>query len=174
MTYQTTPNDRFEKLSKQLTNHIKTAFQMGVDAAKLADADKFGINERISVAHAFVDLEVKGHAEMLETLIGGPLVDCGPYEDYDTIYVEPTNDTREVKILGTHFVRVGLTTKVKLPVDKLKVVPNILAPGVGEFRIYLNDFSYIGANYRGSVELVPINLKADEKRPPPIVVTAGL
>lgn len=174
MTQPAEPNVRFEKFSQQLKNHITTAFAMGVDAAKLADKDEFGINERISVAHAFVDLEVKGHAELLETLIGGPWVDYGPLVDYDTIRVEPSNEAREVKLLGACFVRVGLTDKVKLPVDKLKAVPNILGPGVKEFRLYLSDLSFIGANYRGSVLLMPINPAAGAKAPDPIVITAGL
>ena len=123
---------------------------MGVDAAHLADDDKLGIDARISVAHKFVDLEVKGHAELLETLIGGPWITPVPFEDYDTITVDPVNYAREVVIDGD-FVRVGLSSTVILSKNCLTPVPKILAPGVGEFKLYLTDLSFIGANYRGGV-----------------------
>jgi hypothetical protein len=61
--------------------------------------------------------------------------------------------------------------------DKLVPVPKILAPGLTEFRLYLTDLSYFGANYRGYVCLKPTpaavaaGAPAD---PPKFVVTAGL
>lgn len=172
----TQPNVQFEKFSQQLKAHIKKAFDMGVDAAKRADDDKFGINERITVAHEFVDLEVKGHAELLETLIGGPWINPAPLEDYDTIYVKPVNYEREV-ILEDDFLRVGLTDKVKLDKAKLVPVPKILASGVTQFRLYLTDLAFIGSNYRGLILLKPTAAAVAAgaaANPPKVVVTAGL
>ena len=75
---------------------------------------------------------------------------------------------------GSHFVRVGQTGKVKIPVSKLTPVPKILGPGVREFRLYLTDLSFIGANYRGRIRLTPTKLPKGQMLPEPIVVTAGL
>lgn len=176
MTGPSEPNYQFEKFSQQLKNHIATAFQMGVDSAKLADKDEFGIDDRISVAHAFVDLEVKGHAELLETLIAGPWINPVPLEDYDTIPVKPVGYEREV-VIEDDFFRVGLTKKVTLDHKKLLPVPKIIGAGVTQFRLYLTDLSYIGSNYRGYICLKPTAaaVAAGEKADPPKqVITAGL
>lgn len=176
MTVPSQPNARFEKLSQQLTTHITTAFDMGVDAAEKADAENFGIDDRIKVAHRFVDLEVKGHAEMLETLIGGPLVSPVPLEDFDVIYVDPVDYECEV-LLKDDFVRVGQATSVTLKCAKLTPVPKIIPKKVNQFRLYLTDLSFIGANYRGFIYLqpTPAALKVNPAAAPvKKVVTAGL
>ena len=173
MTQPAQPNARFEKFAQQLKTHIRTAFDMGVDAAKYADAENLGIDERIKRAHAFVDLEVKGHAELLESLIGGPLINPVPLEDYDEIRVLPSNVEREVVLEGD-FVRVGLTGPPRLPKTCLTPVPKTLGPGVGRFKLYLTDLSFVGANYRGQIRLTPTNLPATAQVPDPIVITAGL
>lgn len=174
MTQPTQPNLRFEKFSQQLKTHIRTAFAMGVDAAKEADREKLGINDRIKVGHRFVDLEVKGHAELLETLISGPWINPAPLEDYDTIRVPPANYERAVTLEGVFFARVGLTTVAKIPNSSLVPVPKVLGPGVREFRLYLTDLSYIGANYRGQIRLTPTSPPSGEMLPDTMVITAGL
>jgi hypothetical protein len=176
MSAPSQPNARFEKLSQQLKTHITTAFQMGVDSAKKADAENFGIDDRIKVAHQFVDLEVKGHAEMLETLIGGPLVSPVPLEDFDTIDVKPEDYEREV-VITDDFVRVGGAAPSILKCDKLVAVPKIIPKNVTQFRLYLTDLSFIGANYRGLMTLQPTAsaVKQDPTAAPSKrVITAGL
>ena len=176
MTQPTQPNVAFDKYSQQLKAHITKAFDMGVAAAKRADADDFGIDARISVAHEFVDLEVKGHSELLETLIGGPWINPAPYEDHDTIKIAPVNYEREV-VIDDDFVRVGLPTTVVLPKSKLTPVPKVVGPGVAEFRLYLTDLNYLGANYRGFICLKPTAgavAKGAQANPPKVVITAGL
>ena len=147
-----TPNPLFEKFSAQLQTHIKKAFQMGIDAAEKADDGKLGINKRIKVAHEFVDLEVKGHAELLETLISGPWItpSC-PADVSDTVKVPAANVSRKVK-LGKNFWRVGWQT-LRLPSTKLKVTPEVLPAGATDITITLLDLSYTGSNYRGRVKL---------------------
>lgn len=147
----TQPNVLFEKFSNQLRAHIKKAFQMGVDAAQRADADDFGIDDRISVAHKFVDLEVKGHAEMLKTLIAGPWITPAPTDDSNTATVPAATSPRNVE-LGRWFRRVGWDS-VTIGRDKLSVTPKVLPAGATKVTITLLDLNYIGANYRGNVKL---------------------
>lgn len=151
MSQPTQPNTQFEKFAQQLKNHITTAFAMGVDAAKEADEEDLGIDKRIKVWHRFVDLEVKGHAELLETLIGGPWINPAPFDVYDTIYISPVNYAREV-FLKENFVRVRRPLLV-LDSTKLSAVPKIIPSGVRQFRLYLTDLSFIGGNYRGKITL---------------------
>jgi len=124
---------------------------MGVDAAGKADREKLGINKRIKYWHRFVDLEVKGHAELLETLIGGPWITPGPFDVFDTIYIRPVDYAREVQV-KEDFVRVRRPLLI-LPWQKLSPVPRIIPSGVRKFRLYLTDLSFIGANYRGRITL---------------------
>ncbi len=168
------PNPLFEKFSEQLKTHIKTAFQMGVDAAEEADKEKLGIDERIKVGHRFIDLEVKGHAELLETLISGPWVPlCCPTEVSDTVKVPAVNYPRKVK-LGRNFWRVGWVT-LKLPRTKLKATPEVLPAYATDIKITLLDLSYTGSNYRGRVKLRKAATGAAAPDPPDIyVVTVGL
>ncbi|OBK70472.1 hypothetical protein [Mycobacterium sp. 1274761.0] len=169
MTQPPAPNETFEKFSKQLKEHIDKAFQMGVDAAKRADDDDFGIDARITVAHDFVDLEVKGHAELLKTLIAGPWCTPGGTQDSQTIKIPAAAFNREVAI-GSDFQRVGWPTVV-IEAAKLTVTPAVLPAGATDITITLLDLNYIGANYRGKVKLK----KAAAADPPEeILVTAGL
>ena len=151
MSAPSEPNARFDKFAQQLKTHITTAFDMGVDAAEEADDEDFGIDKRLKVWHRFVDLEVKGHAEMLETLIGGPWINSGAFDDFDTIVIPPVNYAREV-FLYDDFLRVRRPVLV-LDKTKLSAVPKIIPSGVRRFRLYLTDLSFIGANYRGKITL---------------------
>ena len=95
----TQPTDRFEDYSKALQDVIRQGTDMTVAAAKRADADDFGIDARISTAHQFVDMEVKGHAKLLETLIKGPwvpVVSSTPM-DSDPINVRPEPYPRTIE-----------------------------------------------------------------------------
>ena len=47
---------------------------MGIDAAEKADEESWGSTSASRSRTRFVDLEVKGHAELLETLISGPWI----------------------------------------------------------------------------------------------------
>jgi hypothetical protein len=175
MSQPSDPNLRFEKFSQQLKTHISTAFAMGVDAAKKADKEKLGINDRIKVGHRFVDLEVKGHAELLETLISGPWFNTGSFDVFDTIYIDPVNYAREV-LLKEDFIRVRRPLLI-LPKEKLSAVPRIIPSGVRKFRLYLTDLSFIGANYRGRITLqaTPEAIaNGAPAAPTKKVVTAGL
>jgi hypothetical protein len=171
------PNPLFEKFSKQLKDHIDKAGVMAVNAAKRADADDFGIDARITVAHEFVDLEVKGHAELLETLIAGPWVTpivVGPSENSALITVPKGTDSRAVTI-GSDFKRVGWKDMVLKP-SQLAVSPSVLPAGATEITITLLDSNYAGANYRGVVKLTTAaptgatNAASTED----VVVTVGL
>lgn len=168
------PNPVFDKFSAQLQAHIKKAFQMGVDAAKDADAEKLGINKRIKVAHRFVDLEVKGHAELLETLISGPwIAPCYPDKLSNIAKVPAATYPRKVK-LGKKFWRVGWQT-LKLPRAKLKATPEVLPAGATEITITLLDSNYTGSNYRGRVKLTKTGTGATAADKPEVyVVTVGL
>lgn len=168
------PNPLFEKFSAQLQAHIKKAFQMGVVAAENADKEQLGIDERIKVWHRFVDLEVKGHAELLETLIAGPwITPCCPTEVSDTVKVPAANYPRKVK-LGRNFWRVGWQT-LKLSRRKLKATPEVLPAYATDIKITLLDLSYTGSNYRGRVKLRKAATGAAAPDPPEVyVVTVGL
>ena len=95
----TEPSDQFAEYSEALNDVIKKGTEMVVEAAKRADADDFGIDDRISTAHEFVDMEVKGHAKLLETLIKGPLVPVvsGTPMDSDPINVDPDPYPRTIQ-----------------------------------------------------------------------------
>ncbi|WP_123029336.1 hypothetical protein [Mycolicibacterium stellerae] len=171
------PNPLFEKFSKQLKDHISKAGVMAVKAAEAADADKFGIDARITVAHEFVDLEVKGHAELLETLIAGPWVTpvvIGPSDNSALINVPKATAPRTVEI-KTNFVRVGWKD-MQLKPEQLNVSPLVLAAGATEVTITLLDPNFAGANYRGRVKLTTAgptgatNAASTED----VVVTVGL
>lgn len=168
------PNPVFDKFSAQLQAHIKKAFQMGIDAAEDADAEKLGINKRIKVAHRFVDLEVKGHAELLETLISGPwITPCCPGDLSDRVKVKAATYPRKVK-LGKNFWRVGWQT-LKLPRTKLKATPEVLPAGATDITITLLDSNYTGSNYRGRVKLKKTGTAATASDKPEVyVVTVGL
>ena len=170
------PNPLFEKFSEQLKKHIKTAFQMGVDAAKEADAETLTVEERVKIGHRFVDLEVKGHAELLATLISGPWVPiCCPTEISDTVKVGARPYPRKVR-LGKNFWRVGWVT-LKLPRRYLKATPEVLPAYATDIKITLLDASYTGSNYRGRVKLKKAATGAGAAAPPPTdvyVVTVGL
>jgi hypothetical protein len=175
MTQPTQPNARFEKFAQQLKTHISTAFDMGVDAAKDADEEDLGIDKRIKVWHRFVDLEVKGHAELLETLLGGPWINPVPFDVFDTIYIDPVNYAREV-FLYDNFVRVRRPL-LTLDRTKLSAVPKIIPAGVRKFRLYLTDLSFLGANYRGKITLQATPeavANGAPAAPTTKVVTAGL
>jgi hypothetical protein len=175
MTQPSQPNAQFEKYARQLKNHITTAFDMGVVAAGDADKEQLGINKRIKVWHRFVDLEVKGHAQLLETLIGGPWINPAPFDVFDTIYIKPVNYAREV-FLKEDFVRVRWPHPV-LDRAKLSAVPKIIPSGVRKFRLYLTDLSFIGANYRGRITLQATPeavANGAPAAPTTKVVTAGL
>ena len=169
------PNPVFDKFSAQLQAHIKKAFQMGVDAAKEADAENLGINERIKVAHRFVDLEVKGHAELLETLISGPwITPCSSTgASAATFKVAAAAYPRKVE-LGKNFWRVGWQT-LRLPSTNLKVTPDVLPAGGTDITITLLDMSYTGSNYRGRVKLKKTGAGAAASDKTEVyVVTVGL
>ena len=175
MTQEAQPNAQFEKYARQLKNHITTAFDMGVEAAGLADKETLGADDRIKYWHRFVDLEVKGHAELLETLIGGPWINPAPFDVFDTIYIDPVNYAREV-FLNENFVRVRRPLLV-LDKTKLSAVPKVIPSGVRKFKLYLTDLSFIGANYRGRITLqaTPEAVANGAPAAPTMqVVTAGL
>ena len=126
---------------------------MGVDAAKKADKENSGSTTRIKVAHRFVDLEVKGHAELLETLIAGPWITRRPLEDSDTIRVPPADYEREVKLEGTYW-RVGVECRLSSGSPNQAVArPAGPGPRRSDVSRHLpcSTASYIGANYRGQI-----------------------
>ncbi len=86
----TEPGGQFHEYADALSDVIKKGTEATVAAAKRADADDFGIDARISTAHQFVDMEIKGHAKLLETLVKGPMLPMVSEtpEDSDPIYVE--------------------------------------------------------------------------------------
>ena len=169
----TQPADQFDEYSQTLTDLIKQAGEMTVEAAKLADADDFGIDARISAAHKFVDMEIKGHAKLLETLIKGPLVPVvsGTPMDSDPISVAPVPYPRSIEAIAP-WRRVAYP-QIDLPVHLIKLPP-VLPANVGQFRIGVKDYNYIGSNYRGTLRLRPTSTAMAAQAPLDITVTAGL
>jgi hypothetical protein len=168
------PSGQFDEYADALRDVIKKGTEATVEAAKRADDDDFGIDARISTAHQFVDMEIKGHAKLLETLVKGPwvpMVSDTP-EDSDPIYVDAQDYDRSIEALDP-WVRVGIPTD-KLPASLIKV-PKVLPANASSFRIGLKDYNYIGANYRGQLVLkrtTSTNALADDG--PPFTITAGL
>ena len=171
----TGPGGQFNEYADALKDVIKKGTESTVAAAKRADDDDFGIDARISTAHQFVDMEIKGHAKLLETVIKGPWVPVvsGTPEDSDPIYVAAEPYDRIIEAIDP-WVRVGITTD-KLPAHLINV-PKVLPANASSFRIGLKDYNYIGANYRGQLVLkraaAGTNALADDG--PPFTVTAGL
>jgi hypothetical protein len=168
------PSGQFDEYADALRDVIKKGTEATVEAAKRADDDDFGIDARISTAHQFVDMEIKGHAKLLETLVKGPwvpMVSDTP-EDSDPIYVDAQDYDRSIEALDP-WVRVGIPTD-KLPASLIKV-PKVLPANASSFRIGLKDYNYIGANYRGQLVLkrtTSTNALAGDG--PPFTITAGL
>jgi hypothetical protein len=170
----TQPGGQFGEYAEALKDVIKKGTEATVEAAKRADDDDFGIDARISTAHQFVDMEIKGHAKLLETVIKGPWVPVVSEtpEDSDPIYVQAENYDRSIEVIDP-WVRVGISTD-ELPADSIKV-PKVLPANASSFRIGLKDYNYIGANYRGQLQFkrtTATNTLADDG--PPFTVTAGL
>ena len=168
------PSGQFDEYADALRDVIKKGTEATVEAAKRADDDDFGIDARISTAHQFVDMEIKGHAKLLETLVKGPwvpMVSETP-EDSDPIYVGAEPYDRSIEALDP-WVRVGIPTD-KLPASLIKV-PKVLPANASSFRIGLKDYNYIGANYRGQLRLkrtTSTNALADDGSS--FTITAGL
>lgn len=170
----TEPSDQFAEYSEALNDVIKKGTEMAVEAAKRADADDFGIDDRISTAHEFVDMEVKGHAKLLETLIKGPLVPVvsGTPMDSDPINVDPDPYPRTIQPVAK-WRRIGYP-EIELPVNLIKV-PAVLPPNIRQFRIGVKDYNYSGSNYRGKLLLKRTSAaSAAQAADVEITVTAGL
>jgi hypothetical protein len=172
----TEPYDRFENHSAILRDLIDKAGNMTVEAATRADADNFGIDARISTAHKFVDLEVKGHVELLENLIAGPWW-LGPVpaeaRPSDPLDVDPATYPRKIEPAEAYFTRVG-QPGTKLPATALRFLPAVLPANATQFRVALTDYHYVGANYRGKVKLTPTSMATGSQVPAEYVVVVGL
>lgn len=169
----TEPVDRFHRHAAILRELIDQAGDMTLHAAEQADADDFGIDARISTAHKFVDLEVKGHVKLLENLISGPWVGVSTEPlPSEPITVNAAAYPRKIEAAGD-FVRIGLRN-FKLPASAITFLPQVLPANATEFRIALKDYRYIGSNYRGSVKLTGTSTTTASQVQVESVVVAGL
>ena len=170
----TEPFDRFQRHAAVLRELMDQAGDLTVYAAERADADNFGIDARISTAHKFVDLEVKGHVKLLENLIGGPWVGPVSIEPLpsEPITVEAAGYPRKIEPDGD-FTRVGIRGFI-LPASAIRFLPAVLPANATEFRIALKDYRYIGSNYRGKVKLTGTSTSTGTEVRVESVFVAGL
>jgi len=156
--------DMMRGLGDQLSTIVKNA----------ANEDKsgtWGLDGWIRTIHDLIDLSVRTYAAVLQAAMSGPWWREQPNEPSpsDPVTVPGKDYPRSLK--ASKFERVGLPAE-KIPDYCIGFQPAVLPAGKTDFRIFLKDDRFIGANYTGKVILASLNdvgAKGDEKR-----VTVGL
>jgi hypothetical protein len=170
----TTPIQTQSALGQEL---IDKAVTLWTEAAKQSDsAEGLGIDGRIALVHALVDLWAKGWAAAIQAVIKAPALWPGTPESTNPLPSEvvdvksATTYPRQIEAVGP-FTRVGLPA-VTIPPWAIGFEPSFLPAGLTQFRIILKDYRYIGANYTGTIKLSTqslANIAPDER-----VVVVGL
>jgi hypothetical protein len=167
-------NTPLQQLADVVQGGLDQVTEISRTAAEKDKAGTWGLDGWIRVIHNLLDVQAKAYAAFLQTAIAGPWVIEPPsYEPppCDPITVEATKYPRKLAILSPAFVRLG-QPEVKIPKSCIAIHPDVLPAGGTEFRIVLNDYRFVGANYTGTIRLT--NTGDAAAKPDDRTVTVGL
>jgi hypothetical protein len=152
----TRPNNPMQQTASMTRSYVR-AFKTITDNASRTDKDgDWGLDAWIRTIHELVDLQVRTGAAVLQAALAGPWwtkpLDEEP-QPSDPVAVEAKNYPRTLAAASV-FVRIGLP-QMAIPVHSIGFDPELLPAGATDFRVVLKDYSFVGANYRGTVSLTP-------------------
>jgi hypothetical protein len=143
------------------------------EAAKDDDDGTWGVDGWIRTMHNLIDLGVRMYANFIEAAIANPFWWMQPVsgdpEPSEPITVLPRKYPRKLEVI--QLARVGYPKK-PIPKSCFGFKPAVLPPGVTQFRMYLKDYNYVGANYTGKISLT--NTTDPKAKPDDRRVTVGL
>lgn len=186
MTSSNTPLQQRGAAVQQVAQQLVGEWScLWTEAADQSDsAEGLGIDGRIQLIHGLVDLWVKGNVALLQAMLQGPPVGTasGTFSASTLRASEPLPSEivvvtakpypRRLDAKGP-FTRVGLDKRT-IPQSCLAFDPEVLGANDTEFRIRLNDFRFVGANYTGTVRLTGEPAAVPGSTPDTLVVTVGL
>jgi hypothetical protein len=153
----TAPKNRMRQTANITRGYFREVKTITEKASKTDKAGEWGLNAWVQIIHELVDLQVRTGATVLQTALAGPWwtepLDVEP-EASDPVTVEATNYPRTLQA-ASPFVRVGLP-RTAIPAHSIGFDPEVLPAGAEEFRVVLRDYRFIGANYAGTVRLIPV------------------
>lgn len=161
----TAPRMRMQRTANAMRGALREFNTITENASKTDKAGQWGLDAWIRVIHELVDLQVRTSAAVLQAALSGPWwsepVDYEP-QPSDPVDVDSVKDYPRTLQAASPFVRIGLP-KMAIPAHSIGFDPEVLPARATEFRVVLKDYRFVGANYRGTVQLTPA---ADAKAAP--------
>jgi hypothetical protein len=169
----------FQHVSQEFIGQVSSLWTEAADRSDTGEG--LGINGRIALVHGLVDVWAKGYVALVEALLAGPLngpasgsagvsstlLPSAPLPSQVVVPAAPY--ARRLDAKGP-FHRVGLDNRT-VPRSCIAFEPDTLNAGKTEFKIFLTDFRFVGANYNGTVVLTG---ETTGSPPDELVVTVGL
>jgi hypothetical protein len=172
MTGRNTPFQRPTAVTQGLFEGVKAVVR---DAAQRNDAGTLGMDGWMRTGHQLIDLSVKAYAALLQAAIAGPwwaAPASGEPLPSEPITVAARPYPRSFAIVEP-FARVGIP-RMRIPNPAIRFEPDVLPIGATQFRIALNNYDFVGANYRGKIALRPAGSASGAQAETPIEVIVGL
>jgi hypothetical protein len=172
MTGRNTPLQRPAGVAQGFIEGVKAVAR---DAAQQNDAGTLGMDGWIRTGHQLIDLWVKAYASLVQAAIAGPWWASpvsGEPSPSEPITVPARPYPRRFTIVEP-FARVGIP-RIRIPNQAIRFEPDVLPIGATEFRIALNNYDFIGANYRAKIALSPAGSAPGAQPETPFEVIVGL